>query len=78
MFLRNVGCNLTDYTASHPRRRYSSKYGILITCYLPHVTPSLLGPNILSTLFSNILNEYPSLNVKDPYRTTDTFIVCVF
>jgi hypothetical protein len=24
MFLRNVGCNLRDYTASHPRRWYSS------------------------------------------------------
>jgi hypothetical protein len=24
MFLRNVGCNSTDYTASHPRRWYSS------------------------------------------------------
>jgi hypothetical protein len=23
MFLRNVGCNSTDYTASHPRRWYS-------------------------------------------------------
>jgi hypothetical protein len=24
MFLRNVGCNSTDYTVSHPRRWYSS------------------------------------------------------
>jgi hypothetical protein len=24
-FLRNVGCISTDYTASHPRRWYSSK-----------------------------------------------------
>jgi hypothetical protein len=24
MFLRNVGCYTTDYTASYPRRRYSS------------------------------------------------------
>jgi hypothetical protein len=24
-FLRNVGYNSTDYTASYPRRRYSSK-----------------------------------------------------
>jgi hypothetical protein len=25
MFLRNVGCNSTDYTASYPRRWYSSR-----------------------------------------------------
>jgi hypothetical protein len=41
----------------------------------PHVTSSLLGPNILlSTLFSNTLNQCSSLNVKDqvshPYKTT--------
>jgi hypothetical protein len=24
-FLRNVGCNSTDYTASYARRRYSSR-----------------------------------------------------
>jgi hypothetical protein len=30
MFFRNVGCNSTDYTASHPRRWYSSYLALLI------------------------------------------------
>jgi hypothetical protein len=29
MFLRNVGCISTDYTASYPRRSYSSKLGMI-------------------------------------------------
>jgi hypothetical protein len=35
MFLRNVGWNSTDYTASYPRRWYSSKIRFSCTCLLP-------------------------------------------
>jgi hypothetical protein len=44
----------------------------------PPVTSSLLGPNILSTLFSNTINLCSSLNVRDkvshPYKTTGKII----
>jgi hypothetical protein len=45
----------------------------------PPITSSLFSPNILlSTLFSNTLNLYSSLNVRDqvshPYRTTGRII----
>jgi hypothetical protein len=48
--------------------------------FLQPITSSLLGPNILlSTLFSNTLSLYSSLNVWDqvshPYRTTGNIIV---
>jgi hypothetical protein len=43
------------------------------------ITSSLFSPNILSTLFSNILNLCSSLNVRDqvshPYRTTGNIIL---
>ena len=43
------------------------------------VTPSLLDPNILNTLFSNTLSLCSSLNVSDhvshPYKTTGKIIV---
>ena len=46
---------------------------------LPTVTPSLLGPNILNTVFSNTLSLRPSLNVSDQvshsYKTRDKIIV---
>jgi hypothetical protein len=46
----------------------------------PHLSLSLLGLNVvLNTLFSNTLNLYSSLNVRDqvllPYKTTDTVTV---
>jgi hypothetical protein len=45
----------------------------------PPVTSSLLGPNILSTLFSDILHLCSSPTVTDqvshPYKTTDKIIV---
>ena len=50
-------------------------------CNLLHspVTPSLLGPNILNTMFSNILSFLSSRNVNDqvshPYKTTGKIIV---
>jgi hypothetical protein len=34
MFLRNVGCNSRDYTASHPRRWYSSLPRIFVVINL--------------------------------------------
>jgi hypothetical protein len=46
------------------------------SCSLRHspVTSSLLGPNILSTLFSNALSHFSPLSVRDqvshPYKTT--------
>jgi hypothetical protein len=33
MFLQNVGCNSTDYTASHPRRRCSSYPDFLVIIF---------------------------------------------
>ena len=43
------------------------------------VTSSLLGPNILNTIFSNTLSFLSSLNVSDqashPYKTTGKIIV---
>ena len=48
-------------------------------CSLLHspVTSSLLGPNILNTIFSNALSFLSSLNVSDqvshPYKTTGKF-----
>jgi hypothetical protein len=52
----------------------------LLSFLQPPVTSSLLGPNILlSTLFSNTLNLFSSLNarhkVSDPYKTTGKIIV---
>ena len=50
-------------------------------CSLLHspVTSSLLGPNILNTIFSNTLSFLSSLNVSDqvshPYKTTGKIIV---
>jgi hypothetical protein len=44
----------------------------------PPVTPSLFGPNILLTLFSNTLSLCSSLTVRDhvshPYRTSLLYI----
>jgi hypothetical protein len=54
---------------------------LLVRQYLhPPVIPSLFGPNkILSTLVSNILSLYFSLNARDhvlfPYTTTGKIIV---
>jgi hypothetical protein len=50
-----------------------------ISPFTRHLISSLLDPNILlSTLFSNILSLYSSLNVRDqvshPYRTADKII----
>jgi hypothetical protein len=54
----------------------------LCSCLQPPLTYSLFGPTILlSTLFSNTLSLYSSLNVRDhvshPYRTTGKIIVYV-
>ena len=54
---------------------YSSLSSLFRSVLHSPVTSSLLGPNIiLSTLFSNTLSIYSSLNVKDqashPYKTT--------
>jgi hypothetical protein len=49
MFLRNVGCNSTDYTASHPRRWYSclleiwsSQNGYFESAIFRDMTPYIL------------------------------------
>ena len=46
---------------------------------IPPVTSSLLGPNILNTMFSNTLSSLSSRNVNDqvshPYKTTGKIIV---
>jgi hypothetical protein len=77
MFLRNACWNSIDYTASYPKRWYSS--------FLPplfHSSP--LDPNILfSALFSDIIYSFCSLTVGDhvshPNKTrtkTGTTIAC--
>jgi hypothetical protein len=53
---------------------------LIIQFFQPPVTSSLFGQNILlRALFSNTLNLYSSLNVRDhvlqPYRTTGKIIV---
>jgi hypothetical protein len=58
---------------------YKSCSSSLCSFLQPHVTSSLLGPNILlSTLFSNTLNLCSSLNVRDkvshPYKTIGKII----
>jgi hypothetical protein len=48
-------------------RKYKSRYFSLYSVIHPPVTSSLFLPNfILSTLFSNIINLYTSINVKRP------------
>ena len=62
---------------------WSPKYiwrGIHDVVFSPTITLSLLGPNILlSSLFSNTLSPYSSLNVSNqvshPYQTTGKIIV---
>jgi hypothetical protein len=58
---------------------YKSCSSSLCSFLHPPVTSSLFGPNIfLSTLFSNTLSLFSSLNVRDqvshPYRTTGKII----
>ena len=54
--------------------QYRSLSFSLCSSLQSHVPLYLLGPNILNTLFSNILNLRPCLNVKDqvshPYQAT--------
>jgi hypothetical protein len=59
---------------------YKSCSSSLCSFHNPPVTLSLLSPNILlSTLFSNALSLYSSVNVRDhvshPYKTTDKIII---
>ena len=58
---------------------YRSLSSLLCSFLHSHVTSSLLGPNILNTLFSNTLSLRSSLSVSDqvshPYITTGKIIV---
>jgi phosphoglycerol transferase MdoB-like AlkP superfamily enzyme len=61
------------------REGYRSLSSSLCSFLHSPVTSSLLGPNILSTLFSNTVSPRSSLNVRDqvshPYKTTVKIIV---
>ena len=60
-------------------KEYRSLCSLLCSFLHSPVTLFLLGPNIFSTLFSNILSLCSSLNVSDqvshPYKTTGKIIV---
>jgi hypothetical protein len=56
MFLRNVGCYTTDYTASYPRRRYSSSPSLLVdhlaACLLVSFSDNINAESILQQIKS--------------------------
>jgi hypothetical protein len=55
MFLRNVGCNSTDYTASHPWRWYSSTVGMFILYSMRYLS-QLRSHNFVSITVSAVTN----------------------